>query len=140
MSLLQSLPIQLKGLHATVIGISRIVGRPMVLELLQAGCTVTACHKATQDLSQQVAQADILIAAAGHPNLVSGRWLKTGAIVIDVGINRQADGRIVGDVIFEEAKERAAWITPVPGGVGPMTVATLLHNTWLALEAQEKLS
>ncbi len=125
----------LRGLHAVVVGASNHVGRPMALELLLAGCTVTVCHSATRDLPGHVREADLLVAAVGRPELVKGDWIKPGAIVIDVGINRLADGRLVGDVAFAAASERAAWITPVPGGVGPMTVATLLANT---LEAAQR--
>jgi methylenetetrahydrofolate dehydrogenase (NADP+)/methenyltetrahydrofolate cyclohydrolase len=127
----------LTGLNATVIGVSNIVGRPMALELLMAKCTVTACHSHTQNLEKFVQQADILVAAAGKPGLVKGEWIKPNAIVIDVGMNRLTSGQLIGDVEFEQAKKHAAWITPVPGGVGPMTVATLLKNT---LEAYEKIS
>ncbi len=119
----------LRGRHAVVVGASNHVGRPMALELLLAGCTVTVCHSATRDLAHHVAAADIVVAAVGRPELVKGEWIKPSATVIDVGINRLGDGRIVGDVEFAVARERAAWITPVPGGVGPMTVATLLANT-----------
>jgi methylenetetrahydrofolate dehydrogenase (NADP+)/methenyltetrahydrofolate cyclohydrolase len=119
----------LRGKHAVVVGASNHVGRPMALELLLAGCTVTVCHSATRDLAGQVGQADILVAAVGKPEMVKGAWIKEGAMVVDIGINRLKDGRIVGDVEFSVAKERASWITPVPGGVGPMTVATLLQNT-----------
>lgn len=122
------------GREAVVVGASNHVGRPMGLELLLAGCTVTTCHRFTADLAAHVRQADILVVAAGKPGLVKGEWIKLGATVIDVGINRAADGRLVGDIEFETARERAAWITPVPGGVGPMTVATLLQNTLLAAE------
>lgn len=122
------------GREAVVVGASNHVGRPMGLELLLAGCTVTTCHRFTADLAAHVRQADILVVAAGKPGLVRGEWIKPGATVIDVGINRAADGRLVGDIEFETARERAAWITPVPGGVGPMTVATLLQNTLLAAE------
>lgn len=124
-----------KGLHAVVIGASNIVGRPMALELLIAGATVTICHRFTKDLPHYVKQADILITAVGKPNLIKGTWIKEGATVIDVGQNRLADGKLTGDVEFEVAKERAAWITPVPGGVGPMTVAVLLQNTLMASTA-----
>ena len=127
----------LKGLHAVVIGASNHVGRPMGLELLLAGCTVTTCHRFTRDLAVHVGQADILVAAAGKAGLVAGRWVKEGAVVIDVGINRLPDGKLCGDVEFAAARERAAWITPVPGGVGPMTVATLLENTWQAMLMHE---
>jgi methylenetetrahydrofolate dehydrogenase (NADP+) / methenyltetrahydrofolate cyclohydrolase len=122
------------GRRAVVVGASNIVGRPMTLELLLAGCTVTTCHRFTQDLPALVGTADILIAAVGKPGIVSGEWVKAGATVIDVGINRLEDGSIAGDIGFEEARKRADWITPVPGGVGPMTVATLLENTLFAAE------
>jgi methylenetetrahydrofolate dehydrogenase (NADP+)/methenyltetrahydrofolate cyclohydrolase len=108
----------------------------LVLELMIAGCTTTCCHRFTQDLESFVRQADILVVAAGKPGLVKGDWIKPGAVVIDVGINRLDDGRLVGDVDFKAAAERASWITPVPGGVGPMTVATLLENTLEAAEAR----
>jgi len=119
----------LVGKHAVVIGQSTIVGRPMALELLIARCTVTICHSATRDLPGLVGQADIVVAGVGKAGFVPGAWIKPGAIVIDVGINRLPDGKLVGDVDFDTAVERAGWITPVPGGVGPMTVATLLENT-----------
>jgi len=122
------------GREAVVVGASNNVGRPMTLELLLAGCTVTTCHRFTRDLAGHVATADILVVAVGKPDIVAGEWVKPGATVIDVGINRQPDGRLVGDIGFEAARERAAWITPVPGGVGPMTVATLLENTLYAAE------
>jgi len=122
------------GREAVVVGASNIVGRPMNLELLLAGCTVTTCHRFTRDLDQHVARADILVVAVGKPDVVAGEWVKPGATVIDVGMNRQADGTLVGDIGFAAAYERAAWITPVPGGVGPMTVATLLENTLYAAE------
>jgi methylenetetrahydrofolate dehydrogenase (NADP+)/methenyltetrahydrofolate cyclohydrolase len=134
MALLKSIPIDLKGIDATVVGVSNIVGRPMVLELLMAGCTVTACHKFTRDLKKAVENADLLIVAAGHPSLIKGAWIKPGAIVIDVGMNRMDNGQLTGDVEFEIASARASFITPVPGGVGPMTVATLLSNTLYAYE------
>ncbi len=118
-----------KGKHAVVIGASNIVGRPMALELLIAGATVTVCHRFTQDLPHYVRQADILVSAVGKPGLVHGDWIKDGATVMDAGITRLHDGTITGDIDFAVAKERAAWITPVPGGVGPMTVAVLLLNT-----------
>ena len=129
MKLLAASDEPLRGKHAVIVGASNHVGRPMALELLLAGCTVTVCHSATRDLAQHVGQADIVVAAVGRPEMVKGAWIKPGAIVVDIGINRLDDGRIVGDVEFEAAKQRAAWITPVPGGVGPMTVATLLQNT-----------
>jgi methylenetetrahydrofolate dehydrogenase (NADP+)/methenyltetrahydrofolate cyclohydrolase len=124
-----------RGQHAVVVGVSNHVGRPLVLELLIAGCTTTCCHKFTRGLDQYVAQGDIVIAAVGKPGIVKGEWIKPGAVVIDVGINRMADGHLVGDVEFEEAARRASWITPVPGGVGPMTVATLMENTLEAAQA-----
>ncbi len=134
MTLLASTGIDLHGQHAVIVGASNIVGRPMALELLLAGCTVTVTHRFTKDLQSHVAQADIVVAAAGKPGLVKGEWIKPGAVVIDVGINRQADGKLVGDVEFDSAAERAGWITPVPGGVGPMTRACLLENTLHAAE------
>jgi methylenetetrahydrofolate dehydrogenase (NADP+)/methenyltetrahydrofolate cyclohydrolase len=124
-----------RGQHAVVVGVSNHVGRPLVLELLIAGCTVTCCHKFTDGLAGFVGQGDIVVVAAGKPGLVRGDWIKPGAVVIDVGINRLEDGRLVGDVEFAPAAERASWITPVPGGVGPMTVATLMENTLEAAEA-----
>ena len=127
----------LAGKHAVVIGQSNIVGRPMALELLMARCTVTICHSATRDLPGLVRQADIVVAGVGRPRFVQGDWIKSGAIVIDVGINRGDDGRLVGDVDFEAARARAGWITPVPGGVGPMTIAMLLSNTLHAAELQD---
>jgi methylenetetrahydrofolate dehydrogenase (NADP+)/methenyltetrahydrofolate cyclohydrolase len=125
------------GRHAVVIGQSNIVGRPMALELLMARCTVTICHSATRDLPGIVGRADIVVAAIGKANFVRGDWIREGAIVIDVGINRMVDGRLCGDVDFVAARERASWITPVPGGVGPMTIATLLANTLRAAELQD---
>lgn len=119
----------MKGLDAVIVGASNIVGRPMGLELLLAGCTVTTCHKFTKDLKAHVERAELLVVAVGKPHFIPGDWIKPGAIVIDVGINRLEDGSLTGDVEFEIAKERADWITPVPGGVGPMTVASLIENT-----------
>ena len=127
----------LVGKHAVVIGQSNIVGRPMALELLMARCTVTICHSATRDLPSLVRQADIVVAAIGRARFVQGGWIREGAIVIDVGINRDADGKLAGDVDFAAARERAGWITPVPGGVGPMTIATLLANTLRAAQLRE---
>jgi methylenetetrahydrofolate dehydrogenase (NADP+)/methenyltetrahydrofolate cyclohydrolase len=134
MLLLESTGIDLHGQHAVIVGASNIVGRPMALELLLAGATVTVTHRFTRDLASHVAQADIVVVAVGKPGLVSGEWIKPGAIVIDVGINRQTDGKLIGDVVFDTAVERAGWITPVPGGVGPMTRACLLENTLYAAE------
>lgn len=134
MTLLQSTGVDLYGLHAVVVGASNIVGRPMAMELLLAGCTVTVTHRFTKDLPTHVGQADIVVVAAGKPGLVKGEWIKPGAIVIDVGINRQADGKLTGDVEYATALPRASWITPVPGGVGPMTRACLLENTLHAAE------
>ena len=134
MTLLANTDLPVRGKHAVVVGVSNHVGRPLMLELLLAGCTTTVCHKFTRNLPAFVAEADILVVAVGRPDLVRGEWVKPGAIVIDVGINRRDDGSLTGDVEFESAAERAAWITPVPGGVGPMTVATLMENT---LEAAE---
>ena len=127
----------LVGRHAVVIGQSNIVGRPMALELLMARCTVTICHSATRDLPEIVRSGDIVVAAVGKPEFVQGSWIRDGAIVIDVGINRTAAGGLVGDVAFDAARERASYITPVPGGVGPMTIATLLANTLRAAELQD---
>jgi len=127
----------LAGKHAVVIGQSNIVGRPMALELLMARCTVTVCHSATRDLPGIVREGDIVVAAVGKPHFVRGDWIRDGAIVVDVGINRGADGKLVGDVDFDAARDRAAWITPVPGGVGPMTIATLLANTLRAAQWQD---
>ena len=126
----------LQGMAATIIGHSNIVGKPMALELLNANATVSVCHVFTKDITPYVAQADLLIVAAGMPELVKGDWIKPGAIVIDVGANLMPDGKVVGDVEFDVAKERASWITPVPGGVGPMTIATLMENTLLAANHQ----
>ncbi len=123
-----------RGQHAVVLGASNHVGRPLTLELLIAGCTTTCCHKFTRNLERHVRDADILVVAVGRPGLVPGEWIKDGAVVIDVGINRTSDGHLVGDVEFTEAARHASWITPVPGGVGPMTVATLMENTLQAAE------
>lgn len=137
MRLLAATGESLAGRHAVVIGQSNIVGRPMALELLMARCTVTICHSATRDLPAIVRTADIVVAAVGRARFVQGDWIREGAIVIDVGINRTGDGVLVGDVDFEAARVRASWITPVPGGVGPMTIATLLANTLHAAELQD---
>ena len=136
MRLLQETGQDLVGMHAVVIGQSNIVGRPMALELLMARCTVTICHSATRDLLGIVRQGDIVVAGVGKPNFVRGDWIKPGAIVIDVGVNRMDDGKLCGDVDFGAAREVAGWITPVPGGVGPMTIATLLANTLRAAQWQ----
>ena len=135
MTLLESTGQPIRGQHAVVVGASNHVGRPMMLELTLAGCTVSICHRFTKNLAEMVAQADILVVAVGKPGIVDGSWIKKGAVVIDIGINRTDDGNLIGDVDFDVAKEHASWITPVPGGVGPMTVATLLQNT---LEAANK--
>jgi methylenetetrahydrofolate dehydrogenase (NADP+)/methenyltetrahydrofolate cyclohydrolase len=129
-----------RGQTAVIVGASNHVGRPMAMELLIAGCTTTSCHRFTPRdvLEAQVRQADILVVAVGRPGLVPGEWVKPGAVVIDVGINRMDDGRLVGDVGFDAASARASWITPVPGGVGPMTVATLMQNTLEAAEAADE--
>lgn len=129
MTLLEAYGIDPKGKKAVVVGASNIVGRPQALELLLSRATVTICHSATQNLADEVAAADILVVGVGIPNFVKGEWVKPGAVVIDVGINRLNDGSLCGDVEFDVAKERASMITPVPGGVGPMTIATLLENT-----------
>jgi methylenetetrahydrofolate dehydrogenase (NADP+)/methenyltetrahydrofolate cyclohydrolase len=138
MTLLESTGVDLHGQHAVIVGASNIVGRPMALELLLAGCTTTVTHRFTRDLASHVRQADIVVVAVGKPGLVKGEWIKEGAIVIDVGINRQEDGKLVGDVVYETALPRAGWITPVPGGVGPMTRAGLLENTLHAAEHLHK--
>lgn len=130
--------INLKGLDALVVGVSNHVGRPMGLELLLAGCTVTSCHRHTKDLAGHIRRADLVVAAAGKAGLIKGEWIKPGAIIVDIGINRLPDGKITGDVDFEVARQHAGYITPVPGGVGPMTVATLMENTLRALEIREQ--
>ena len=127
--LLERCGISPKGMNSVVVGASNLVGRPMALELLLAGATVTVCHRFTTELREHVERADLLVVAVGKPGLIPGEWVKPGAIVVDVGINRLPDGKLVGDVQFERAVERASWITPVPGGVGPMTVAILMKNT-----------
>jgi methylenetetrahydrofolate dehydrogenase (NADP+)/methenyltetrahydrofolate cyclohydrolase len=134
MELIESTGISPYGLEALVVGASNIVGRPMTLELLLAGCTVTTTHRFTKDLERKVRNADLVVVAVGKPAFIPGEWIKKGAIVIDVGINRLASGKLVGDVDFDIAKRNAAFITPVPGGVGPMTVASLIENTLIACE------
>jgi methylenetetrahydrofolate dehydrogenase (NADP+)/methenyltetrahydrofolate cyclohydrolase len=136
MRLLEHYALPVRGCHAVVVGASNIVGRPLALELLLAGATVTVCHRFTRDLQAHVRQAELLLVAVGKPGLIPGDWVAPGATVIDVGINRLADGSLRGDVDFEVASQRAAWITPVPGGVGPMTVALLLENTLAAAQAR----
>lgn len=135
MRLLEHTGEPIRGQNAVVVGASNIVGRPMSLELLLAGCTVTTCHRFTKDTASHTRQADIVVVAVGKAEMVTGDWIRPGAVVIDVGMNRLDSGRLAGDVEFESAKEKAGWITPVPGGVGPMTVATLLLNT---LESAEE--
>lgn len=137
MTLLEAYGIDPKGKKAVIVGASNIVGRPQALELLLARATVTICHSATENLAEEVGRADILVVGVGIPNFVKGEWVKPGSVVIDVGINRLADGSLCGDVEFDAAKERAAMITPVPGGVGPMTIATLLENTLYAAQLHD---
>lgn len=132
MTLLKETGEKLAGKHAVIVGASNIVGRPMALELLLEKCTVTVCHRDTQNLKQHIESADIIISATGHVGVIKSDWIKSGAIVIDVGFSRLSNGTISGDIEFDSAATRAGWITPVPGGVGPMTVATLLQNTMLA--------
>jgi len=127
--LAQEYGLKLRGMRATVVGASNIVGRPMALELLLAGCTVTVCHTGTRDLRAEVERAELLVAAVGRPGMVPGEWIREGAAVFDVGINRTESGRLVGDVDYAAALPRAGFITPVPGGIGPMTIAMLLSNT-----------
>jgi len=129
MKLLEETGLDLHGQEAVIVGASNIVGRPMALELLLAGATVTVAHKFTCDLKAHIERADIVVAAAGKPGLVKGEWIKPGAVVMDVGINRLSDGTLTGDVEYAVAAQRAGWITPVPGGVGPMTITMLLANT-----------
>jgi len=140
MTMLERTGRKLEGLDAVIIGQSNIVGRPMALELLAARCTITVCHSRTKDLAEKVRSADVLVAAVGRPRFVPGDWVREGALVIDVGINRTEEGKLLGDVDFESVAERAAWITPVPGGVGPMTIASLLENTLQAAELHARES
>jgi methylenetetrahydrofolate dehydrogenase (NADP+)/methenyltetrahydrofolate cyclohydrolase len=132
MTLLRHIGVAVKGQHAVVVGASNHVGRPLALELLLAGATITVCHRFTRELAHHVARADILAVAVGKPGLIPGDWIKPGAVVLDIGISRLASGKLAGDVDFDSARERAGWITPVPGGVGPMTIAMLLENTLTA--------
>ncbi len=138
MTMLATIGIDLMGKNCVVVGASNIVGRPMAMELLNAQATVTICNSKTQDLSGKIKQADIVVVAAGVPKMIQGDWVKNDAIVIDVGINRLDDGTLVGDVDFDAVQDKAAWISPVPGGVGPMTIATLLENTLIAYKAREE--
>lgn len=133
-TLIASTGVDPHGLEAVVVGASNIVGRPMTLELLLAGCTVTTTHRFTKNLEEKIRNADLLVVAVGKPEFIPGEWIKSGAIVIDVGINRLDNGKLVGDVGFAKAKNSASHITPVPGGVGPMTVASLMENTLIACE------
>ena len=132
MTLLETYGVELRGKKVVIVGASNIVGRPQALEMLLAGATVTVCHRFTVNLEHEVSEADVVVVGVGKPKLIHGSWIKSGAVVVDVGINRLADGTLCGDVDFEAAKERASMITPVPGGVGPMTIATLLENTFYA--------
>lgn len=138
MTLLREYQVPVKGKNVVIVGASNIVGRPQALEMMLAGATVTVCHRFTTNLPEEVSKADIVVVAVGKPNLVKGEWIKEGAVVIDVGINRLEDGTLCGDVEFDVAKERAAMITPVPGGVGPMTIASLLENTLQAAQLREQ--
>lgn len=135
-ALLRSTGVDLQGKHVLVVGRSVLVGKPVSLMLLEANATVTIAHSRTSDLAEQCGRADVLVAAVGKEGLIDGRWVKEGGLVVDVGINRRADGSLCGDVCFDTARERAAWITPVPGGVGPMTIAMLLQNTMKAATAR----
>ncbi|MBT5360656.1 MAG: bifunctional methylenetetrahydrofolate dehydrogenase/methenyltetrahydrofolate cyclohydrolase, partial [Gammaproteobacteria bacterium] len=134
MTLLERTGIPLEGKEAVIVGASNIVGRPMTLELLSARCTTTTCHSKTADLEAHVRRAEVLVVGVGIPNFIPGEWVRDGAVVIDVGINRLEDNTLTGDVDYEGAFQHASWITPVPGGVGPMTIATLLQNTLKAAE------
>lgn len=133
-TMMQAVGIDLRGKEAVVVGASNIVGRPMGLELLLAGCTTTVCHRMTKDLESHVRRAEVLVVAVGKPGFIPGDWIREGSVVIDVGINRLENGKLTGDVEFDKASQKASWITPVPGGVGPMTVATLLENTLFAAD------
>ena len=133
-TMLEAIEIDPKGMNAVIVGASNLVGRPLNLELLLKGATTTVCHKFTKNLKDHVMSADILAVAIGKPNFIPGDWIKEDAIVFDIGINRDENGKLTGDVDFDSAKEKASWISPVPGGVGPMTVAMLIKNTLLASE------
>ena len=133
-TMLEAIEIDPKGMNAVIVGASNLVGRPLNLELLLKGATTTVCHKFTKNLKDHVMSADILAVAVGKPNFIEGSWIKEDAIVFDIGINRDENGKLTGDVDFDSAKEKASWISPVPGGVGPMTVAMLIKNTLLASE------
>lgn len=137
LTLVERIGVDPKGKVVVILGASNHVGRPLALEFLLAGSTVTVCHRFTVDVEAEVRRAEILVVAIGKPNIIPGEWVKPGAIVIDVGINRQPNGKLIGDIGFEAAAKRAAWITPVPGGVGPMTVAMLMHNTLAAVDDAE---
>lgn len=137
MNMLATTGVDLVGKNCVVVGASNIVGRPMAMELLNARATVTICNSKTQDLASKIKQADVVVVAVGIPQMIQGEWIKSGAIVVDVGINRLDSGKLVGDVDFDTAEKLAAWITPVPGGVGPMTIATLLENTLMAYRTRE---
>lgn len=138
MTLLHAYGIEVKRKRVVIVGASNIVGRPLALEMMLAGATVTVCHRFTEDLPHEVAEGDVVVVAVGKAGLVKGEWIKPGAVVVDVGINRMADGSLCGDVEFAAAAERAAWITPVPGGVGPMTIASLMENTLEAAELHDQ--
>ncbi len=136
MTMLESLDYNLKGKDCIIIGASNIVGRPMAMELLNSGATVTVCNSSTKDITKKTKEADVIIAAAGVTHLVNGDWVKDGAVIIDVGINRLDNGKLTGDVDFDTVKDKVSAISPVPGGVGPMTIATLLENTLIAFKAR----
>mgnify|MGYP002551770675 FL=1 len=138
MKLLEAYDIPTRGKHAVVIGRSNIVGKPMAMLLLHENGTVTICHSRTKNLKEVCARADILVAAVGRPGFVTGDMVKPGAVVIDVGINRSAEGKLCGDCVFDECAEKASYITPVPGGVGPMTIAMLMKNTVMAKRIQSR--
>ena len=140
MKMLESIQYPIRGARAVIIGASNIVGKPMAMLLLQAGATVTICNSKTKDLAAHTKEADILVVATGKPKMIKGDMVKPGAVVIDVGINRQADGKLCGDVDFDEVEKIAGWITPVPGGVGPMTITMLLQNTLEAAQRRHKLA